>query len=219
MSRSLARAVLAALAVPLFWAPTVHALAVYEFDVPATGVPAVSPPYPTVATLTLEQTADGVQFTLDPNEASPGFGSNSFLQRIDIAYSGAALADADFRNDSGVEGDFAYLSNPNNFDAGYQAADAHIVVDFPSAMQDRFRPDQTSVWTVLGAQLSDFTTTFATGNNKPSPVYAVLSVTGYSLPGQTPTPSNWVAIVPEPGTAALLLVGLAGLGRRRSGRA
>lgn len=208
----------ALLAAGLLWAPSAQSLVIYTFDLPATGLPSLAAPYPTVATLTLAQTADGVQFTLDPNEASPGFGSNSFLQRIDIAYAGAPLATSDFRVDSGVAGSFSYQGNPNSFDAGYKANDAFLRVGFPSAPKDRLTPDLTSVWTVLGAQLSDFTGTFATAGNKAAPVYAVLSVTGYALPGHRPTPSNWVTVVPEPGTAALLLLGLGGLTAARRGR-
>ena len=198
----------------LFAAPSAVAVTI-TYDLPATALPSQNPPYPTVATLTLTQTANGVQFTLDPNEASPGYGAASFVERVDIAYAGAALDSMDFLYVSGTMGDFSYVSNPNNFDAGYQAEVAHIVVDFPSDPSDRLVPTGSATWTVLGATLADFTGTFATANNKPSPIYSVISVTAYSLPGQTPTPSNWVALVPEPGTGLLILLGLAGLAARR----
>ena len=57
-----------------------HAISI-DFTLPATALPSQDPPYPVVATLMLVQTAEGVQFTLDPNEASPGFGTNSFVER------------------------------------------------------------------------------------------------------------------------------------------
>jgi hypothetical protein len=182
---------------------------IWTFDLPATAIPSQNPPYPAVATLTLTQTADGVQFVLDPNENSPGFGAGSFLERIDYVYVGAALAAGDFRSDAGSPATFAFKSNPNNVDAGYKANDFHIIVSFPSKNDpDRFEPTDTSTWTVLGASLSDFTGTFATANNKPTPIFGVLSVTAYSLEDPKPTPSNWVALVPESGTAGMLALGL-----------
>jgi hypothetical protein len=192
----------------------------FNHDLPATGIPSLNPPYPNVATLTLTQTGDGVQFVLDPNEGSPGFGGSSFVERLDFVYAGAALTDGDFRNDAGIPGDFSFESNPNNMDAGYKADVFHIVVDFPSNPPDRFTPTDTSTWTVLGASLADFAT-FATANNKPSPIFSVISVTAYSLPDVKPTPSNWVTVIPEPNTAALVLLGVAalrGVAQRRQHR-
>lgn len=110
---------------------------------------------------------------------------------------------------------FEFESNPNNLDAGYQAEDAHIIVEWPSSSQaDRLEPSETSTWVVLGTTLADFVGTSASANNKPGPIFGVLSVTAYSLPDVQPTPSNWVAVIPEPGTSALLLLGLGGLGLR-----
>lgn len=192
-------------------AGTQNAAAVsFSHDLPATAIPSQNGPYPNVAKITLTQTLDGVQITLDPNEASPGFGASSFIGRLDFVYAGAPLAPSDFRNDAGVPGAFEFESNPNNMDAGYKADAFHIVVDFPSSGAGRFDPSETSTWTVLGTTLSDFAT-FATANNKPGSIFSVVSVTGYSLPNARPTPSNWVAVIPEPGTAALLILGLGGL--------
>ena len=59
----------------------------------------------------------------------------------------------------------------------------------------------------------------ATANNKPSPIFSVISVTGYDLPECgpgtrcNPTPSNWVAMqVSEPGPYALMIAGLGVVG-------
>jgi hypothetical protein len=211
----LACSALLASAVALLAAPAAFAVTIWTFDLPGTALASQDPPYPTVATLTLTETADGVQFVLDPNEASPGFSDASFLDRLDYVYGGVELTAADFRHDAGAPAEFEFEDNPNNMDAGYAADDFHIIVEFPSKNDpDRFEPGDTSTWTVLGATLADFTGTFATANSKPSPIHGVLSVASYSLPEQNPTPSNWVAGVPEPSTTAL--VGLGGVAALRA---
>ena len=183
----------------------------FAFGLPGTGVPSQTASYPNVATLTLTQTADGVQFLLDPNELSPGFGSKSFIRRLDIVYAGSVLDASDFRNDTGVSGRFSLQRKRGGMDAGYHADASHIVVNFSGKSHLRFDPDQTSTWTILGTTLDDFAS-FATGKNKPDPIFSVISVSGYHLSGSRQSASNWVAPVPEPGTAALLLAGLGGLG-------
>jgi hypothetical protein len=210
----------------LLWAQTAMAMTIWSFDLPATATASQSPPYPVVATLTLTQTADGVQFVLDPNEESPGFLANAadgFIERIDYVYTGPKLKLDTFRNDDGAIDGFHFERNPNRMDSGYRADEFFISVDFPSRRDpERFTPDQTRVWTVLGATLSQFTDTFATANSKPTPISGILSVTGYSLRGKRlshkrPTPSNWVHTVesvPQPGASPLLSIGVLALGAK-----
>ena len=45
---------------------------VWDFDLPATGLPSVRPDYTSMGTLTLEDITGGVKFTFDPNEANTG---------------------------------------------------------------------------------------------------------------------------------------------------
>lgn len=191
------------------------AAATWSFNVPATGLESLNEPYPDVATLTLTDVSGGVQFVLDPNEANPGYSLDpiSVVTRLDYVYAGPALTSASFQYDSGAAiQNFNYLTNPNNVDAGYLAADQHIVIDYFNNPQDAFQVTETSTWTVFGTTVDDFVSTFATANNKPSPIYAVISVSPFSNPDNTPNTSNWVAEVPEPETYAMLLAGLGMLG-------
>lgn len=212
--KPVAAALFAAFALPA-------AAATWSFDLPATGLDSLNEPYPNIATLTLTDVSGGVQFVLDPNEANPGYSLDpmSVVTRLDYVYAGPALTDASFQYDSGPAiQTFSYLTNPNNVDAGYLAADEHIVIDYFNNPQDAFQINETSTWTVLGTTVDDYINTFATANNKPSPIYAVISVSPFSNPDNTPNPSNWVAEVPEPETYALMLAGLGMLGfigRRR----
>src|SRR5262245_20673047 len=91
-------------------APAAFAATIWTFDLPATGLGSQNPPYPVVATITLTQTAQGVQFVVDPNENSPGFAAQSFVERLDLVYTGAPLNDASFVVDSGPPADFTFDS-------------------------------------------------------------------------------------------------------------
>ena len=211
------------LASAVFVAPALSDIgdtASWRFNLPSTSVASQNPPYPSVATLLLVETADGVQFTLTPtwNDPPAGrFGTASFIERLDYVFDVGAdtapsdfqptypavppavppLSNGSFRWDGGAPiKAFDYDANVN-LDSGYKAEDQWIHVDFFSKNNDpdEYRFDTTfanSVWTVLGRDLIDFTATFATHNSHPTPTQGVISVTSYSLEDPKPTPSNWV---------------------------
>lgn len=149
--------------------------------------------------------------------------SDNFVKSIEFVYKGTALAGSSFQFLSGAPiQTFSY--NPNaNMDSSYKAVDdKHIHIDFYTGRQDdRFDFTETSTWTIKNVSLTDFTSTYAEANNKPSPIYSIISLAPYNLDGVNPTPSNWVAAVPEPETYAIMLTGLGLLGfmvRRRKGK-
>lgn len=195
---------------------------VWTFNLPSTAVASQSPPYASVATLSLTQIGSDVQFFLDPNELNAGASpaTSTFVHSIDFVYSGAVLTAANFAYNAGASVDtFSYEVNQNNLDAGYTTQDQHVKVDFFSKNSDggvRFDFTETSTWTIKDVSLTNFTTTYATSGPKPSPIYGVISLGGFS--GGT---SNWVAAVPEPETYGMMLVGLALVGfaarRRKNG--
>ncbi len=190
------------LATSIALADPIGTSATWYFNLPSTAVASQNPPYPLVATLTLTQTADGVQFLLTPNWSDPeaGFSSESFIEQVDYVYnyngSGSGLTGGnvsgstppitvdDFRWDADAKvKSFTYWSNPHNMDSSYTTQDQHIQVDFGDK-NDTWRFTDSwadSEWTVLGTSLSDFTGTFATSNSHPSPIQGVISVTAYSL--------------------------------------
>lgn len=196
--------------------------AIWSFNLPGAAIPSLNPPYPSVASLQLVQTIDGVQFTLTPAWNDPPqerFGTNSQIERLNYVFdndSNPALTDFEpvypspptpltpplsntsFRWDGGAPiKTFDYIATPQSMDAGYTATAEQIVIDFFSKNNDpdanRFDTTFTnSIWTVLNRDLTDFTGTSATANSKPSPTQGIISVTAYSLEDPKPTPSNWV---------------------------
>lgn len=213
-----------------------HAV-VWTFNLPSTATSGQNPAYPVVATLTLTQVGNDVQFFLDPNELSPGVANpaTSFVDQIDFVISNRALNTTDYANiiasslGSGAPiQSVTYWTNTHNMDSSYTTQDQHVVVNFvPSHGTNALSFNGTSSWTIAGVALTDFTGTYATSNSHPSPTYGVISVASYALRSHTVcgssgnevctgTTSNWVvgavSPVPEPETYAMLLVGLALIG-------
>jgi len=219
-----------------------HAATVtWDFNLPATGLPSVSPPYPSLATLTLVDTVDGVQFTLDPNEAHPGYDqsipTNSTVDRLNIVYTGGDLlstayewisgpvANAEsFANQQGTQGPFVAVVPPpgsaTNMDAGYESEDGQLLLNWNNP---DFMVTDSSVWLIAGTTIANNFSILSSANNKPSPTFGIFSVSSFSdFPGApNPNPSNWVTgpnPVPVPAAVWLFgsgLLGLVGVARRK----
>jgi len=205
------------LAAPAF--ANVGDTATYKFDLPATS--SFSSGYPIVAELKITETALGVvTFELIPNWTSPGFHSDSIVNRLDFVYQGLALTAANFSQPSTHGADIAKFTynSGSNMDSGYKSDDQHIEIDWHTDKKDLNRFDNThtnSIWTIsgTGVDITDFTGTQATHTaGKPQPVFGIISVNPYSLTDPHSTSSNWVSAVPEPETYAMLLIGLGLIG-------
>jgi hypothetical protein len=196
--------------------------ATWTFNLQATGLPSTGAIDPPVAVLTgIEQVGGGVLFTLDPDQTSDGYkivATTSFIERLTIAYSGdPLLGTSSFTNVSGEAVLSMTVGPPPPLDAGYKLDPAFQTLSFdwcssPQKANCHLDATETSTWLVGGAgtTLSDFLPPVqGEANNKPSPIFGVISVTAFNNDGPGSTPSNWVAMqVPEPETYALMLAGL-----------
>lgn len=213
------------------------ATVIWDFNLPATAVPSQNPPYPSVATLTLMDTVDGVQFTLDPNEANPGYDTTiSTVDALNIAFTGSDLPSSAYRSDSGPVANAETFGNNNNplvaivappnnalnLDSGYSVPNVDSNGQLMLTWNNPdFNVTDISVWTILGTTIADNFSLMAEHNSNPTPTFGIFSVSPISLTDPNPTPSNWVTgpnPVPVPAAVWLFgsgLLGLVGVARRK----
>ena len=179
------------------------ATVVWDFNLPATSTSSLNPPYESIATLKLEDTVDGVKFTLDPNELNSGFSANSTIDSLNIAFDGSDLPSSSYSYLSGSQADPNSFGTSNaplvavvppptsaaNLDSNYTSQAGQLLLrwgnpDFPVS--------SISAWVILGTTIADNFSVFATSTSKPSPIFGIISVSDISLDGLNPTPSNWV---------------------------
>ena len=215
------------------------AMVTWDFNLPSTSVASQTPPYPSTATLTLQDSVDGVIFTLDPNEANPGYDLSipSTVDALNIAYQGADLSSSAYQWLSGpvanaetfgnaIDPLVAIVAPPNNalnLDTNYSvpAADGNGQLKLTWNNPD-FPVDDVSMWIILGTTIADNFSLMATSNSHPTPTFGIFSVSSISLTDPNPTPSNWVtgpSPVPVPAAIWLFgsaLIGFVGISRRTS---
>jgi hypothetical protein len=236
MKKSRLLGAMCVLAVTLAVTSTQAATVIWDFNLPATSVSSQSPPYPSVATLTLVDTVNGVQFTLDPNELNPGYDGTSTVDALNIAFQGSDLSSSAYQSVSGPVANadtFGNTSNPLvaivapptnalNLDSSYKSPDGdgngQLLLTWNNP---DFNVTDTSVWTIAGTTIADNFSILATSNSNPSPAFGIFSVSPISLADPNPTPSNWVtgpAPVPLPAAVWLFgsgLLGMVGVARRK----
>lgn len=217
----------------LFASSAMAATVIWDFNLPATAIESQTPPYPSVATLTLVDTVNGVQFTLDPNEANPGYEANSTVDALNIAFTAADdLSSSAYQSNSGPVANADTFGNTNNplvavvvppasamnMDSSYTSANGQLLLTWNNP---DFNVTDISVWTIAGTTIADNFSIMATSNSNPTPSFGIFSVSPISLDGITPTPSNWVtgpSPVPLPAAVWLFgsgLLGLAAIARRK----
>ena len=236
ISKSLILSVLAIAGTALTLNSAHAATVIWDFNLPATATSSQNPPYPSVAILTLVDTVDGVQFTLDPNEANPGYEANSTVDALNIAFAGSDLPSSAYRWDSGPVANADTFGNNNNplvaivgppnnalnLDSSYKSPDAAGTGQLKLTWNNPdFNVTDISVWTILGTTIADNFSLLVESNSNPSPTFGIFSVSPISLTDPNPTPSNWVTgpnPVPVPAAVWLFgsgLLGLVAIARRK----
>lgn len=212
---------------------TLAATVFWSFDRPST-VAQTTAPYPSVALLKLEDTADGVVFTLDPNEVNnggfqtpPPDGQWSTVDDLSFVFNDTTtgLTATDVVNLGGAAQNSVVVDiTDSEVESGYTNDSSTGVIQLIwQQPTGKFDVNLTSVWRINGTTIADNFSALATANSgKPSPIFGVISVSPFTnAPDETPNPSNWVtgpAPVPLPAAVWLFgsaLLGVMGIGYRR----
>ncbi|SEO52293.1 PEP-CTERM protein-sorting domain-containing protein [Nitrosospira multiformis] len=177
----------------------------------------------TVATLTLTQNGSNVDFTFvnSVNNLAGNIGDDAFISLLLFSYDGnPVLTSSSFGNFGGTQtvtsGDFGI--NPPGSDAGYNF---FLDLDYPTASSsDRFTDGENTTWTVFGVTVTDFSVTVpGSGPDSLAMVHIQQVGAGPGGVGSLKFVGNGGGPpsqeLPEPGTLALLGLGLLGFGASR----
>ena len=207
----------------------------YDFNLPATSTNSQTPPYVSVATLTLVDSAtvgEYVEFTLDPNELNSGYTNNentSNINDLNIAYHGADLAYTAYVSVSGPAANAKTFGNANdplvavsyppnnklNLDTNYSVPLAEDNGQLKLTWDNLFVVGDISVWRILNTSIdTNFSLMATSSGTHPTPTFGILSIAAFSLAGENnASSSNWVtgpAVVPVPAAAWLFGTALFG---------